>query len=292
MVVTRISDGLGNQLFQYAAGLALATRLQTTLSLDASLLAKDPFRCFGLHHFNVRGHIINRLQKMLIRVSTTPRLLSVRSVIRCWLPKSGYHYFRDRESGYDSIFETLQGNVYLDGYWQSEKYFAGIAETLRQDFTFKNLANDQNRQVMLRIASAPAAVCVHVRRGDYLSNPSYRAKYHFCGLGYYQRAMQVMRTQVENPSYFVFSDDPDWAKVHLPMEGSTEYITFNVGQQDYDDLRLMIACRHFIIANSTFSWWGAWLCAGTDKIVIAPRQWFATERGKTDDLIPNSWILL
>lgn len=289
MIVARISDGLGNQLFQYAAGRALAVRLGTALGFDPSLLRRDPSRRYELHRFNVRGGVISSAHKTLIRLSTSPRLRAVRPALRAILPGVAYTHFQDRNAGYDPTFASLSGNVYLDGYWQSEKYFAGIADDIRKELTLRTAADEQNQRAWRRIAATPQSVCVHVRRGDYLSNPAYRVKYPICDLDYYERALRTVREELEDPSFFVFSDDPDWAQSSLQFDGPAEFLDFNVGKQDYADLYLMSACRHFIIANSTFSWWGAWLAEGLDKLVIAPRQWFASGAGHSDNLIPASW---
>ena len=144
---------------------------------------------------------------------------------------------------------------YLAGFWQREEYFSEIADVIRKEFTFREPPDAQNAETLREIATSGNAVCVHVRRGDYLE-PQMHAFFGLCGLDYYRQAMELMRGRVNGPRFFLFSDDPAWARGHLHIDDRTRLVDHNVGGQDHEDLRLMAACRHFIIANSSFSWWG------------------------------------
>jgi len=152
----------------------------------------------------------------------------------------------------------------------------------------KDEPDNVNFQTAERI-SAVNAVCVHIRRGDYVSNPTTNQFHGNCSLEYYRPAMGIMALKVEDPNYFIFSDDPEWASDSLKGASSMTTVDHNKADRNYEDLRLMSLCKHHIIANSTFSWWGAWLCKYTGKIVIAPRRWFRDELLNTSDLIPTGW---
>ena len=135
-------------------------------------------------------------------------------------------------------------------------------------------------------------MCVHVRRGDYVTDPFILENVGLCGLEYYQSALDLIRRQVSSPTFFVFSDDPDWTRQNLPVPEPRHFISHNCGVSDHEDLRLMSACKHFVIANSTFSWWGAWLSTHSQKIVIAPKRWFVSAKYPTTDVIPTAWTTL
>ncbi len=179
--------------------------------------------------------------------------------------------------------------MYLQGYWQSEKYFKDIEKIIRDDFTFSEEPDYQNKQMADTIKCCEA-VSLHVRRGDYVSNPVTTEYHGICSEDYYRRAVREVERYCKNPQFFVFSDDPSWAKENLETGYPTTIIDFNGSEKDYEDLRLMSLCQHHIIANSSFSWWGAWLSWNPQKIVIAPKKWFNRPEINTQDLIPESWI--
>lgn len=181
-------------------------------------------------------------------------------------------------------------NAYLAGYWQSEKYFSDVAETVRADFTFRLSLSRQNAELAERIGQT-MAVSLHIRRGDYASNPKANAAHGLCSLEYYRQAVQHVAEHIECPEFFIFSDDIAWAKSNLKIDFPCWYVDQNQGAESYNDMRLMSLCRHHIIANSSFSWWGAWLNPHPDKTVVAPKKWFAND-GNVEDLFPASWVTL
>jgi len=138
--------------------------------------------------------------------------------------------------------------------------------------------------MLARIAVANA-VCVHVRRGDYVTSE----RHGLCGLDYYREAMAWLQARMSGLEFFVFSDDPAWVAAHFPRNGAVTLVTHNTGRADAEDLRLMMQCRHFVIANSTFSWWGAWLGQAPGKLVIAPKRWNASEKFSEKDMVPEEW---
>lgn len=179
-------------------------------------------------------------------------------------------------------------HCYLMGYWQSEKYFQGVAPTIRADFAFRSPLAGRNEALANDILGLNA-VSLHVRRGDYVNDRTTAATHGVCSLDYYRKAIQYMEDRVDNPVVFVFSDDMPWVRQHLALPLPVRYVEHN--ERAYDDMHLMSLCKHHVIANSSFSWWGAWLNPAPRKIVVAPRQWFAVDR-RTEDLLPASWVAL
>jgi hypothetical protein len=173
---------------------------------------------------------------------------------------------------------------YLEGYWQTEKYFGIHSDTIRNDFKFPQL-DLLNKEYADKIQHAES-VSVHIRMGDYINHPLHGG---ICTLEYYENAIALIKVKVENPLFFIFSNDIEWCKNNLKLDNAI-YITGNDGENSFRDMQLMSMCKHNIIANSSFSWWGAWLNNNSDKIVIAPSKWFNDPTINTKDLIPDSWI--
>jgi hypothetical protein len=287
MVIVRLMGGLGNQMFQYAAGRGVAHRNRASLKLDVSAFERDLARSYKLDHFNIAASIANPDQ--IARFSANNlwgRIL--RRLERHLLPPSKRSRFAQRLDHFDPDMLQLSGSVYLEGYWQSERYFQDIQQIIRQDFTFRH-APDAENQKMAHVIVSTNAVSLHIRRGDYVSNPRFSRKFGTCSLQYYQSAVTRVAAKVRDPCFFVFSDDIDWARDNLRLQYPVTFVAHNGADRDYEDLRLMSLCKHHIIANSSFSWWGAWLCAYPEKMVIAPNAWFRIPGRDTQDLIPGSW---
>jgi hypothetical protein len=297
MIIVRLRGGLGNQLFQYAAGRALAAHHGVPLKLDLYTYTKHPYRTFALHHFNIDAPEASR-QEVHRFTGSNPviRYLNKReNYFRCQgvFAQPHYHFCDD--------FFSLPADVYLSGYWQSEKYFAGIAGLIREQFTSRQQLDELNLAFQRQMQSEHS-VAVHVRRGDY-QQKEYASFFGALPESYYGEAITLLRQRVGNPVFYFFSDDLDWCK---SMFGSTgaEFVGHNTGSDSYKDILLMASCRHNIIANSTFSWWGAWLNSNPDKVVVAPKQWFksnflnkkepvyASRIYNTKDLIPVGWARL
>jgi hypothetical protein len=189
----------------------------------------------------------------------------------------------------DPAINELKPPVYLAGFWQTERYFRDIAEVLRGDFTPLEPLDSQNALIKTKIA-AVNAVSVHVRRGDYVGKERINKSHGTCSLDYYRRAAEFIFDRVDEPHFFVFSDDPEWVTKHLRLDAAITYVTVNPSTHGFRDLHLMCGCRHHIIANSSFSWWGAWLNPSPDKIVVAPKRWFNEAQHDTRDLLPKGWV--
>jgi hypothetical protein len=184
----------------------------------------------------------------------------------------------------------MPSDTYLQGYWQSERYFSHFSRTIRTDFQFQEYNDPSFDELKSRIENENS-IFLHIRRGDYLSNPSTLALHGICSLDYYLKAVSIISSNISQPVFYIFSDDLNWANDNLSINFPHHFVEGNSGLYSFRDLHLMTLCRHSIIANSTFSWWGAWLNANPDKIVIAPRRWFAN-RPQPTDLYPPSWILI
>lgn len=287
MVVSRLIGGLGNQMFQYAAGRSLAELAKCELKIDVS-----GFQNYALHNgyelniFNINAGIASS-KDISSLVNKQSRLMSF--IYRKLHIKKSKNLV---ESGFafNANFFNVSSSVYIDGYWQSYKYFELIDSQLRQEFTFKSPICGLNLQLSKKISSTNS-VSVHVRRGDYVTNKQTNSVHGVCSVDYYHAAIHVIVENVENPVLFVFSDDIAWVKNNLTFYSPVVFVDHNTGKQSYNDMYLMSLCKHHIIANSSFSWWGAWLGSNPTKLVIAPKKWF-TNDAVTVDLIPETWIRL
>ena len=174
---------------------------------------------------------------------------------------------------------------------KSEKYFSNVEPQIRRDFTFRTPMNSINASIAAQIP-AVNAVSLHIRRGDYVSDAKAAATHGLCSIDYYQEAIRYISSKTPDPHFFIFSDDIEWAKENLHIDCHHQYINQNHGSESYNDMRLMSMCRHHIIANSSFSWWGAWLNPSSNKLIITPNNWFARNEKPTSDLIPSTWIAI
>ena len=202
-------------------------------------------------------------------------------------------YVREKHQHFDPDLLNASDYVYLDGFWQSEKYFSDIEEILRQEFTLKLPQSALFDQISEAIAST-CPVSLHIRRGDMANNPETNRLHGTCSLDYYDRAVQHIAKHVSQPHFFIFSDDPIWVKEHLNLSFPSTLVSYGSSLHDYEELHLMSRCHHHITANSSFSWWGAWLNPKPDKIVITPKKWFGdfADDHDTKDLIPDNWLRL
>lgn len=288
MIITRLLGGLGNQMFQYAAGRRLAHVLGVDLKLDISGFENYNLRRYSLGNFNVQENFASAEEIAASRIFKRGIVERVLAKVLCRQPT----YITERHSHFDPDILNLPDDVYLKGYWQSEKYFADIAEIIRREFTVKFPQTGKNKELAEMIASRES-VSLHVRRGDYVSNPKINREYGACEPDYYLRCVEQLTQTVKNPHFFVFSDDSEWSRDNLKQTCPATFVDHNKADKNYEDLRLMSQCKHHIIANSSFSWWGAWLNPKKDKIVFAPKQWFNKEQfafRRIDDLLPATWI--
>jgi Glycosyl transferase family 11 len=293
MICTRLEGGLGNQLFQYAAGRALAHRHGTELLLDTSGLTTHTKRVtprgLELHRFK-HGARVAELSECL------PSWLRYVPALSRWI--SPWRMYVERPQALNSQFVALPDQTYLRGYWQSHHYFKDVAATLSRELEPTLPLSLQSVVVELQVDAAQASsVAVHVRRGDYVSLASAASFHGALPLSYYTTALERVYSSVEAARVFVFSDDTDWCQKNLPLqEREAIFVSHNGGADAWQDLVLMSRCRHHVIANSSFSWWGAWLAdqrwLGSPRLVVAPSRWFAgSVTQNLADRFPKHWTV-
>jgi hypothetical protein len=293
VIIVRLSGGLGNQMFQYAAGHALSVYHHVSLLLDVGDFAKQRWH---------NGFELERIFSCPVKIADSREIHTLLGW-QSWKPfrnrmtLSLWRFLRNGHIIVEPNFHYWPGILdvtipcYLTGYWQSERYFANVEKAIRAIFTFRQPLSRHNREIAHKISEVNA-VSLHVRRGDYAGNPTIFVKHGLCPVSYYEKAVEYICKHVTEPHFFVFSDDMDWVKKNLNIAGSVCYVDYNRGSESYNDMRLMSMCRHHIIANSTFSWWGAWLNPVKTKIVVAPKRWFHDCSADTGDLFPEGWITL
>ena len=303
-VVACLFGGLGNQMFQFAAGRSLAVRTGARLVLDATgFTTPRARRVYALEGYALVAETRFDGYRYPPRLSAVrfpaprgsgwidraARLVRARNIsMGRATGDNAFSVFTERNFDFDPRFSHCGPQTYLVGYWQSERYFAEVADLVRAELTYQPAPDAANARWLTRIRGANA-VCVHVRRGDYLL-PAHFRHHGLCSADYYRRAMRLMRDRVADPRFFVFSDDWSWCREHL-ADDDTVIVDANEPNAGQDELRLMAACRHHVIANSSLSWWGAWLAASAGQIVAAPTPWF-TQRPQTPDLLPAGWTAI
>ncbi len=295
MIVVKLMGGLGNQMFQYAFGKSLALKNQVVLKLDVSALddrtisGEYTIRNYALQNFNITAAIASQEEARLFNKSKIGKLLDLLS---CFVPfKSKNCYLREPSFSFFENALNAPSNTYIDGYWQSEKYFNSIRKQLMDDLIPSNSLSPQSVFIADKIKNSES-VSIHVRRGDYLSIPENNNLYESCSESYYYEAIKVIVSKFPNATFYVFSDEPEWFKRNIKIDHPVDFVTHNQGENSYEDLILMSYCKHNIIANSSFSWWGAWLNENTNKMVVAPKKWFKDKSKNTTDLIPHQWLQL
>jgi hypothetical protein len=292
MIITCLKGGIGNQLFQYAAGRALADQHGVVLKLDCSAFEGDPLRVYALNDFSITASLASPQEISSITGSKHPKWLrKVLQAVEEMKPYYRRRIYNEPHFHFDKNFFKAPARIYLDGYWQSECYFHNIVSILHKEFMVNHPQQGKNAQ-FASISSGANSVSIHIRRGDYINNPGTNEHHGFCSPAYYSRCIEWIARHIEKPYFFVFSDDIAWAKAHLPTHEHFIFVDHNTEKNAYEDLRLMSQCKHHIIANSTFSWWGAWLGSYQDKKVLAPSPWFNAAQHSTADLIPEGWILI
>ena len=293
MIISNIIGGLGNQMFQYAIGRALSLRFGVPLILDAS-----DFVRYKLHH----GFELPRLFKVPMSIATPDDMKHVlgwqyTQIVKRLLVRPFFKHLRPKNFIVEPHFHhwsginNLAASSYLYGYWQSASYFNDFENVIRSDFQFKNPLDEHNKDVAGLITNSNS-ISLHIRRGDYANNSQNLLRHGLCSVGYYQNAVEFILHHVVDPTIFVFSDDIDWARHNLNLCVPSYFISHNTGPDSYIDMQLMSLCRHHIIANSSFSWWGAWLASWEKQIVIAPQPWFEDAQMDARDLTLPNWHLL
>jgi len=277
MIFTRLHGRLGNQMFQYAAARALAMRLGTQVVLDPRQAQNRG-----------EGELSEVFDLPVAKAAGLPpaRHLAPLRYLMWRLTGQRPVFRREKGLGYNQGFDSWGDDSYLHGYWQSERYFAPIAAEIRRGFRFPDSRSRQNAEMAGRIGQG-VSVSLHVRRGDYLT----LGAHVLCDQRYYEAALRAVLDGIEGePTVYVFSDDPGWAKDNLPLPCHKVVVDFNGAGADFEDMRLMSLCQHNIIANSSFSWWGAWLNRHAAKRVAGPANWFGDPKLSNPDILPGEWL--
>jgi hypothetical protein len=292
MLIVRLKGGLGNQMFQYALAKSLALAGKEVF-LDASFshYSTETKRAFSLGCFNTDPQLQILRSSQLPWVFRNPPgdiLKKVAIKLRLMGFAGNWSYFLERQSCFHPEVFDLKEPAYLDGFWQTDRYCRQYWAAIVHDFTLRDSFSGFSD--CLENIRKVNAISLHIRRGDYLTNPTSKAVHNVCAIEYYRAAYQFMVERVHDPVFFAFSDEPDWVKANFGFLGKSFKIISDRKIRDYEELILMSYCQHHIIANSSFSWWGAMLNHNSGKIVIAPRQWLHGEQPV--DLIPDAWIQL
>lgn len=294
-ITVRLRGGLGNQLFQYAAAFAVAQHHAATLLLDTSFLLLDNERRYELGALSISARLATPEELLAIHqnvgrvasfVHPAPAATRLRLRVNRLLLRRRFHYLHDHERGFQPELFDRTGDLYLAGTWASEKYFADQRPALLREFTPRHPPAPHTANLLAQIQQSPS-LCVHVRRGDYVTKPDHAARFGTCLPDYYLRAAAHL-TQIPALHAYLFSDDPAWANDNIRLPFPTTLIPYDPSAPPTDDFRLMTACQHFIIANSTLSWWAAWLATHPEKIIIAPQQW--SRDPSVPDPVPPGWL--
>lgn len=294
MIIVRISAGLGNQLFQYAFGYNFSKLRNEELYLDLEFFKSKPqYRnIYKLDHYNTDYRVAN---PALIKKLRPPKFVRgfykvYNKLINPDFEWKGFHYTNQKKSIYPN-FDSLvnKKKIYLSGYWAGEYFFKNNSSDIKNIFTLKNEYISELDENLIDTLKSSESVSVHIRRGDYVTNNYF----HNLGVNYYKKSIDFLNKRIKNPLIVVFSDDIGWVKQNLSLNNKN--IIYIDGNKDYVDLHYMSLCKHNIIANSTYSWWGAYLNKNPGKIVIAPRIWFNDYNAQNNyenksKLIPSNWI--
>jgi Glycosyl transferase family 11 len=264
-----ISAGLGNQLFQYAMGRAVSERLGCPLYLNLDSFDSQTDRSLSLDRFRHKG--------IFVRSNFWQR-----SVTHRWSEHNRWAITEKMDAA-EKIAKAGRGSIFV-GYWQIEKYFVDIADELRKELVLTQPLSPDSQRMQDRINASPS-ISVHVRRGDYVNNPINRSRFAECSPDYYRRAANLICHNLsKDVKFYLFSDDIDWARSNISLPGEVIACDVNGQSRPYEDLMLMASCSHNIIANSSFSWWSAWLNSNPQKMIISPKTWYLTPE------LPNDYI--
>ena len=290
MIITKIIGGLGNQMFQYSIGLSLAKKNNTDLLID-----KRDFDKVSIHN----GYELERVFDIKVKEAKDFEIKKIIGLNRYslfrkisnFLPSkfNQNNYFLEEGVPFNKNYLEIKNNSYIYGHWQSEKYFLDYENFIRKKFSFKKPLISKNLYFEELIKKIPNSVSLHVRRGDYINNAKNKSIFFDCNQGYYESATKEIEKRIKDPTYFIFSDDNNWVKKNLLFKQKHYFVDHNSNLNSYNDMHLMSLCDHNIIANSTFSWWGAWLNSNQQKIVVSPKQWFCNN-SDSNSIAPKKWL--
>lgn len=285
-MIVRITGGIGNQMFQYALKMQFDRTLKSSNEIDTHFYQQKNIhngyelnKVFGIDaiHYGGKKRALSDKFPLLYKICFKLGIRSLKTkntlteIRTCFLPE---------------VFDYTKANAYIDGYWQSEEYFLDVKEDVRATFQFPAFDEEENCRLEQMIINTQS-VSIHVRRGDYVGAS------RFLSLGqtdYYQSAIEYIKKKVNSPLFIILSDDIKWCKKNLDLPQNSIFVTWNDRAKSYRDMQIMSICKHNIIANSSFSWWGAWLNNNPEKIVVAPSRFFNGSKEDDSHIIPLNWV--
>lgn len=289
MIIVKVIGGLGNQMFQYAFYESLKDYYKN-VKLDIF-----DFEGYNLHNgyelesmFKINASYSSKEDSNSFKLYDSTFISKIIKKVPVFKNFTNKYYFRENQLSYNpEVFKLKSRNIYFDGYWQSEKYFNYKQDFIRNKLTLKKKLEGRNLKLLNYIQNTQS-VSIHIRRGDYLISKRNIERYgDICNLPYYNKAISIIQSKISNPKFVIFSDDINWTKKNLKVEDGI-YVDWNQNINSSLDMILMSKCKNNIIANSTFSWWGAWLNNNSNKIIITPKKW--NNDKNTKDIVPNEWI--
>jgi len=291
MIIVRLNGGLGNQIFQYAAAFALAKKNADEFKIDNSELISPASRGqvsrnFSLGNFKISAQVarVEEIREvryplgLLSRISKTFQKKILRKFYVDWHPE----------------IQNLRGSIYLDGYFQSEKYFLEYAGELLKEFVLREGSNKETESILFEFGNKNPLVALHIRRGDYVSNPRVSQSHNLCGKKYFDNAINYLREKLGDFNLIIFSDDVSWVKNNMQFPVTYTFVAdiahkLGINLNEAQEMILMSRCHHQIISNSSFSWWGGYINRSPSKVVVAPNIW---TKGSIQqpNILPGSWI--
>jgi len=291
MIIAELVGGLANQMVIYAAAKALSEHLQVELKLDIRKLSRDKKRNYALNHLNIETKTATQEEIDWVCQKSSSWIISkVKKTIRKTYNGNAFGIYKEPAINFDPNFFSLTDNTYIKGNFINLLYFTRIEQTLKNEFQIKSTLSNKTKELIKSITSSNS-VSIHIRRGDYANEKKTNEIHGLIPLNYYKTAIDLISNRTKQPTFYVFSDDISWVKNNLPNTQEMHFIDHTNGETAYEDLYMMSQCKHNIIANSGFSYWGAWLNSNEEKLVISPKQWFADN--KLNDrfkLIPEGWL--
>ena len=295
MIVVNIIGGLGNQMFQFAFGFAVAKENNTEIKLDLNGFSEYDLRDYELDLFNIEKNLelqskYDFIYKKLNGNCSNIFSRIIRKILRYILGHTKFYYQEKEAFVFDNNVFKISVDTYFYGYWQNEKYFNKYRKELVDIFSLKNI-HTKTLEYKKKIFKCES-VSLHIRRGDYLTDNLTNRVHGICDIKYYKNAVIEFIKNKKHVHFFIFSDDLDWAKSNLDFIENKTFVNLGLDIPDHEEMHLMSQCKHNIIANSSFSWWGAWLNQNEDKKVIAPKKWLKISSLNAHNIIPESWVRL
>jgi len=291
MIFVNILGGIGNQMFQYAFGYAISQKKRGFFKLDISDFKTYSMRNYELGLFNINTAFAFKEEVEKLKYKDENIFAKVLRKVRKKERTLSEQYYKEPHFNFDQKVYDIKEDVYFEGYWQSERYFKKYRKDLLKQFSLSKEIHLHSQQYKIKIENTES-VSLHIRRGDYVTCTQANSVHGTCTLDYYKDAVLIIEEKVKSAHFFIFSDDLDWVKVNLDFIENITFVELAEDIPDHEEMFLMSQCKHNIIANSSFSWWGAWLNKNPDKIVLAPNKWFNDSSINTQDLIPEGWIRL